>query len=111
MVTKSGNVTIVPRNKRVIQSQITIFLTLYLVTLDPEEFPKGDSTDYLLEAAPGKKDEVDDVIIFCIDVSGSMCVTTEVTGDSKIKLNSSLRTELSQFIEGNASMISNLFLK
>eukprot|EP01092_Planopodium_desertum_P005534 TRINITY_DN231_c0_g1_i2.p1 TRINITY_DN231_c0_g1~~TRINITY_DN231_c0_g1_i2.p1 ORF type:complete len:749 (-),score=157.94 TRINITY_DN231_c0_g1_i2:44-2227(-) len=57
------------------------------VSLEDEEIPKADSIDYLLEAAPTKVVKSDDesTIIFCIDISGSMCVTSEVAGSLKLK--------------------------
>eukprot|EP00211_Chloroparvula_japonica_P004689 CAMPEP_0119128714 /NCGR_PEP_ID=MMETSP1310-20130426/6756_1 /TAXON_ID=464262 /ORGANISM="Genus nov. species nov., Strain RCC2339" /LENGTH=613 /DNA_ID=CAMNT_0007119079 /DNA_START=17 /DNA_END=1855 /DNA_ORIENTATION=+ len=45
--------------------------------LQPEEIPKSSCLDYLLEPAPARGEE-DSYVVYCIDVSGSMCVTTEV---------------------------------
>lgn len=50
------------------------------------QIPKADTTDYILE--PAKEIDTDDreeSIIFCIDISGSMCVTTEISGSLKLK--------------------------
>ena len=60
------------------------------VDLDPEEIPQTDSRDYVLEPAQEEKgdsktgDNSEDVI-FVIDTSGSMCVTTEVPGNIRLK--------------------------
>jgi hypothetical protein len=56
------------------------------ITLEEEEIPKEDTSDYILE--PAKEIDADDreeSIIFCIDISGSMCVTTEISGSLKLK--------------------------
>eukprot|EP00029_Vermamoeba_vermiformis_P006511 TRINITY_DN2572_c1_g1_i2.p1 TRINITY_DN2572_c1_g1~~TRINITY_DN2572_c1_g1_i2.p1 ORF type:complete len:687 (-),score=231.37 TRINITY_DN2572_c1_g1_i2:56-2116(-) len=56
------------------------------ITLEEEEIPKVDTTDYILE--PAKEIDADDreeSIIFCMDISGSMCVTTEISGSLKLK--------------------------
>lgn len=53
----------------------------------PEEIPTSPDTTYLLAPPPavesdksGHGGDVDETLaIFCIDVSGSMCVTTEVS--------------------------------
>jgi len=48
------------------------------IQIDEEEMPKEGSTEaeYMLEPPAGE--ESGGVMIFCIDISGSMCVTTEV---------------------------------
>ena len=58
----------------------------------PEEVPTSPDTTYLLAPAPAVQDnpsgggDIDDTLaVFCIDVSGSMCVTTEVPGKFKVK--------------------------
>jgi len=47
--------------------------------IDDEEVPKGNETTYIIEAAAkvlDKKYSTSDVsVIFCVDISGSMCVT------------------------------------
>lgn len=71
------------------------------IHLDQEEIPNSSSIDYLLVPPVEKKGESDDIIVFCIDVSGSMCCTSEITGDIKIKADSSLHQSLSTFIDAN----------
>lgn len=60
------------------------------VTLDAEELPVSGSVDYVLEPPPSadlarSRTGDDNIIIFCIDTSGSMCVTQEVEGSVKLK--------------------------
>jgi predicted metal-dependent peptidase len=49
-----------------------------IVDLDEEERPKEDVLDYMLE--PGKQHDDNDtsLVVFCVDISGSMCVTSEI---------------------------------
>lgn len=56
------------------------------VEIVPEEMPTKDDTTYMIAPAPvvgggavGGASVEDSLVIFCIDVSGSMCVTTEVS--------------------------------
>eukprot|EP00005_Dracoamoeba_jomungandri_P012139 CAMPEP_0174266078 /NCGR_PEP_ID=MMETSP0439-20130205/28853_1 /TAXON_ID=0 /ORGANISM="Stereomyxa ramosa, Strain Chinc5" /LENGTH=814 /DNA_ID=CAMNT_0015352839 /DNA_START=40 /DNA_END=2481 /DNA_ORIENTATION=+ len=59
-----------------------------LVTLDEEEFPIPgvDTVDYLLASSPMiAEDEEDSNVVFCIDTSGSMGVTTEVKGKVELR--------------------------
>jgi hypothetical protein len=57
-----------------------------------EEIPQAGEVTYLLEApaqvqdaAVGGKAAKDISIVFCMDISGSMCVTQAVAGKHKIK--------------------------
>lgn len=74
-----------------------------LLDIDPEELPGTDTRDYMLEPAPhvdlpeadqaaaagGDAGDAQQqrvpLVIFCVDTSGSMCVTTEVQGGFKLK--------------------------
>lgn len=52
--------------------------------IDPEEVPKVDDVTYMLEpalstTASGAFGMDESLVIFCIDISGSMCVTTAVS--------------------------------
>ena len=49
--------------------------------------PQAAVIEYLVEAAPAQQTETPTgkVRVFCIDVSGSMCVTSEVAGKVDIK--------------------------
>lgn len=70
------------------------------VFLEDEEMPKEESVDYLLneESSSSSSSAVasedgkeapqlqnDSMIVFCVDTSGSMCVTTEIDGKIKLK--------------------------
>eukprot|EP01102_Stenamoeba_stenopodia_P018668 TRINITY_DN6891_c0_g1_i2.p1 TRINITY_DN6891_c0_g1~~TRINITY_DN6891_c0_g1_i2.p1 ORF type:complete len:715 (+),score=225.83 TRINITY_DN6891_c0_g1_i2:79-2223(+) len=56
------------------------------INLAPEEMPSAESMDYLIEPAPETANSVDEsAVIFCLDISGSMCVTTEVEGKLTLK--------------------------
>lgn len=56
------------------------------VQLEPEEMPKTEGVNYILEAAAqiidkkqqGKPKDVS--VVFCVDISGSMCVSTPIQG-------------------------------
>lgn len=59
-----------------------------LIDVAPEEIPKTASRDYVLEPAPDRKTTGqgnDNAVIFCLDVSGSMGVTTAVAGSFRLK--------------------------
>ena len=64
------------------------------VLIDPEEFPKSDITDFIIEPAPQSELVDDSYVVFCIDISGSMCVTTEVQGHIELKGNKELDFDL-----------------
>ena len=56
------------------------------VELVPEEIPTLNDTTYLLTGAAAVQSEGgggplgdESLVVFCIDISGSMCVTTEVS--------------------------------
>lgn len=57
------------------------------VNIEKEEIPTEDAVNYVLEVDEAQKDKSksDVSVIFCLDVSGSMCVTTPVKGKLKIK--------------------------
>ena len=58
-----------------------------VVTLDNEEIPTQGCLDYIVEPAPAamSKSESESIIVFCIDVSGSMCVSQPVQGNFKLR--------------------------
>ena len=54
-----------------------------MVDVVEEEIPKLDDVTFMLSPAPtttasGKSGKDESLVIFCMDTSGSMCVTTEV---------------------------------
>lgn len=101
------------------------------VDLVPEEMPVGETTDYLLAPAPATEaagaaagaagaagaEAGDERIVFCVDISGSMCTSTEVPGhvrlrgDRSSRLNAELNSEgAPQRLPGqrNVSYVSRL---
>uniref|UniRef100_A0A6B2KZ87 VWFA domain-containing protein n=1 Tax=Arcella intermedia TaxID=1963864 RepID=A0A6B2KZ87_9EUKA len=79
------------------------------IFLDPEETPKSDTIDYII-ASMNSNSNSNDIVVFCIDISGSMCCTSEVTGDIKIKLNEKLSKDLEQFIERQGGVSAQQYL-
>jgi len=60
------------------------------VNIDEEEVPKTNEVNYLVEAAAQVQDKKmggnqDISVIFCIDISGSMCVSQAIEGKHNIK--------------------------
>lgn len=58
-----------------------------VISIEKEEIPTAESLNYVLEIdeSTKKKSESDLSVIFCLDISGSMCVTTPVDGKLNIK--------------------------
>ncbi len=57
-----------------------------VVNLEKPEIPTADTINYILEPAKVKKeDSVEQSNIFCLDISGSMCVSQPINGKMKIK--------------------------
>ena len=61
-----------------------------VVNVEEEEVPKTEAVNYILEAVEkgpgkGKGAEEDVSIVFCVDVSGSMCVSKAIAGKHKLK--------------------------
>lgn len=92
--------------------------TINQIAVTPEELPKGDTVDYILQAPPANASSSDSTaLIFCLgsnvfgqfiyhsDISGSMCVSYEMQGKFQLKgdsvvRNSNLNTEhADQYIE------------
>jgi hypothetical protein len=60
------------------------------VRVEPEELPqKGEEiVDYMLSPPMDRSVSLDNkTIIFCIDISGSMCITSEIEGKHKFRFN------------------------
>jgi hypothetical protein len=78
--------------------------------------PKSEVLDYLLEPAKEISDsDKEEFLIFCLDISGSMCVTTEVPGTFKLKGNrtsqlNSLNTDAVDQYESFLSLLPFLSL-
>lgn len=58
-----------------------------IINLEKEEIPTEDVVNYILEVDEIKdnKSKSDVSVVFCLDISGSMCVTTPVDGKLKVK--------------------------
>ena len=59
------------------------------VMIDDEEVPKNTKVTYMLEAPAQVEDKKlagqEISVVFCVDVSGSMCVTQAINGKHQIK--------------------------
>ena len=63
------------------------------ICIEPEEIPRGQIMDYMLmsssqmikENKSGGEKKGGITVIFCIDISGSMCVTEPINGNIKLK--------------------------
>ena len=55
------------------------------LAIEDEEKPRRDSLDYML-APPSVSEDGEGLIIFCVDVSGSMCVTSEIPVHNSITI-------------------------
>lgn len=58
-----------------------------VLDLEPMERPRSNQLDYLVAPAPSTAPKSLDssMVIFCIDTSGSMCVTSEIDGRIKLR--------------------------
>jgi hypothetical protein len=59
-----------------------------VINIEKEEIPTKNAMNYIIdnvEAEADKKHKGESAVIFCIDISGSMCVTKPVEGRFKIK--------------------------
>eukprot|EP01114_Cavostelium_apophysatum_P023522 TRINITY_DN888_c0_g1_i2.p1 TRINITY_DN888_c0_g1~~TRINITY_DN888_c0_g1_i2.p1 ORF type:complete len:545 (+),score=140.04 TRINITY_DN888_c0_g1_i2:103-1737(+) len=71
------------------------------VKVDAEEVPKVDTVDYIVgSVAQAKISEDSNTVIFCIDISGSMCVSYEVAGKFQFRGQSHLQ-KLETHVERN----------
>ncbi|CAG9322630.1 unnamed protein product [Blepharisma stoltei] len=84
-----------------------------IVHLEPEEIPTQSKLNYLVEssqqvAAQLQGPDDNSTIIFCIDISGSMCVTQPVSGNILLKTNKlkDLQNQFRMDIEGPQYMPS-----
>lgn len=81
------------------------------VSIEEEEMPKSDSLTYVIESAQQsmmKKGGGDDItLMFCIDISGSMCVTQPVQGKLDLKYNKVKKLQdLLKFSDGSMQYVS-----
>jgi len=59
------------------------------IFIEDEEIPKSSSCDYVIDACNIKptSDSAETTIIFVLDISGSMCVTSPIAGNHKLRGN------------------------
>jgi len=69
--------------------------------LSEEEVPKESIVDYIREV-PAKAENTEEKasVVFCIDVSGSMCVTSEIPG--KVALRGNSKSTYNSFVDDNS---------
>jgi hypothetical protein len=73
----------------------SVLTCLVACDLFPQELPTAGTVDFIVEPAPSVNVQEDDInIVFCMDISGSMCVTKEVPG--RLNLRGSHLTELAR---------------
>jgi hypothetical protein len=63
------------------------------IAIDAGEIPVHDTLDYLLEPAPvssATSSPDDNIIMYVIDTSGSMCVSSEISGNHALRFNQPL---------------------
>ena len=83
------------------------------VMIDDEEVPKTQEVTYLIEAAAQVQDKKlggqDISVIFCLDVSGSMCVTQAIDGKHQIKGDkiADMTKEMQKFGDGSDQFLNN----
>lgn len=68
-----------------------------VIDVEDEEVPKVDDVTFMLEpalstTASGPKGTDESLIVFCIDISGSMCQTTEVPGKIQLRGSANLHS-------------------
>jgi len=71
-----------------------------VIEIDKEEIPKGETIDYIIEPATDEKSKDENLVVFVIDISGSMCVSMEA--DGKFKLRGADTSALQAFIDDNS---------
>ena len=75
--------------------------------IEEEEMPQSNEVTYLLEAAAQRQDRLmggqDISVVFCLDISGSMCVTQPIEGKHNLRGNrlQALRDEMRAFGDGS----------
>ena len=84
-------------------------LTKNKVQMEPEELPKTAAVNFILEAAAqiqdkklqGKPQDVS--VVFCVDISGSMCVTQAIAGSHRLKGDraAAIKAEMTKWGDGS----------
>mmetsp|Transcript_12684 Transcript_12684/g.19172 ORF Transcript_12684/g.19172 Transcript_12684/m.19172 type:complete len:810 (-) Transcript_12684:27-2456(-) len=82
------------------------------VFLDDDEVPKNDTVDYILAAptssakSAAAANTTNNQVIFVLDTSGSMCVTSSVQGNHKLKNAAKTQaSQFSQFMDGSDQLL------
>jgi hypothetical protein len=85
------------------------------VMIDEEEIPQAPAVTYLLEASAQVQDAKaggnvaqDISVVFCMDISGSMCVTQPVSGKHKLRGDNlaALQAQMRQFGDGSDQFVN-----
>jgi len=83
--------------------------------MEEEEIPQNPAMTYLIEASAQVQDAAvggnaakDISIVFCLDISGSMCVTQPVAGKHKIKGDklAAIAAQMRQFGDGSDQFLN-----
>jgi hypothetical protein len=79
------------------------------ITAEEEELQmvkQGHTIDYLIEAPPAEsKGDGEEIIVYCIDISGSMCCTSEAPAGFKLKSAGSLSDLNKQFNDDHSNQL------
>ena len=68
-----------------------------VLDLDDHEIPTLDSVDYILRVPESPTTSVEEsLVVFCVDISGSMCVSTEVPGNLMLRDQAARQSALAQ---------------
>jgi len=71
-----------------------------VIEIDEEEILKGETIDYIIEPPTDEKHEDENLVVFAIDISGSMCVSKEVSGN--LKLRGADFSDIQAFVDDNS---------
>ena len=67
-----------------------------------EEMPTEQVIDYIVEPAPAAEVIADEInVLFCVDVSGSMCVTTQIEGRHAFRASGTFANLAREFGDGS----------
>jgi hypothetical protein len=86
------------------------------IMIEPEEFPTADCVDYFVQSVNQIKSNIknfnyndEQTLIFCFDISGSMCVSTAIDGKHKFKGSylDSIQNDLMSFSDGSDQFYGN----
>lgn len=82
------------------------------ISIENEEIPNTECVDYFLQSMSQKEKmnfNDEKTILYCFDVSGSMCVSEALDGKFKIKGDylSKLQSNLSEFLDGSSQNFHN----